>query len=55
MRIFRCLILSVLVIFALTFSNLAQADSYSKAIEVFKNSAAVQPFIGGQKFSFKPK
>ena len=45
MRIFRCLILSVLIIFALNFSNLAQADSYSNTIEVFKKSPAVQPFF----------
>ena len=45
MRIFRCLILSGLIIFALNFSNLAQADSYSNTIEVFKKSPAVQPFF----------
>ena len=45
MRIFRCFILSVLIIFALNFSNLAQADSYSNTIEVFKKSPAVQPFF----------
>jgi lipid-binding SYLF domain-containing protein len=45
MRIFRWFILSVLIIFALNFSNLAQADSYSNTIEVFKKSPAVQPFF----------
>ena len=45
MRIFRCFILSVFIIFALNFSNLAQADSYSNTIEVFKKSPAVQPFF----------
>ena len=45
MRIFRCFYLSVLIIFALSFSNLAQADSYSNTIEVFKKSPAVQPFF----------
>jgi len=45
MRIFRWFILSVLVIFALSFSNLAQADSYSNTIEVFKKSPAVKPFF----------
>ncbi len=45
MRIFRCFILSVFIIFGLNFSNLAQADSYSNTIEVFKKSPAVQPFF----------
>ena len=45
MMIFRCLILSVLIIFASNFSNLAQADSYSNAIDVFRKSPVVQPFF----------
>ena len=45
MMIFRYLILSVLIIFASNFSNLAQADSYSNAIDVFRKSPAVQPFF----------
>jgi lipid-binding SYLF domain-containing protein len=45
MRIFRCLILSTFIIFALNFSNSAQADSYSNTIDVFKKSPAVQPFF----------
>jgi len=45
MRIFRCLTLSLFFIFALNFSGLAQADSYSNAIGVFKKSPAVQPFF----------
>ena len=45
MRIFRCFILSVLIIFASNFSNLAQADSYSNTIDVFRKSPAVQPFF----------
>ncbi len=44
MRIFLCFILSIFLIFALSVSNLAQADSYSNTIGVFKKSPAVQPF-----------
>lgn len=45
MKVFRFCILLVMMIFASNFSNLAQADSYSNAIEVFKKSPAVQPFF----------
>ena len=45
MWILRCFILSFLIIFALNFSNFAQADSYSNTTEVFKKSPAVQPFF----------
>jgi lipid-binding SYLF domain-containing protein len=45
MKTFRfCILLSV-VMFAWSFSNLAQADSYSNTIEVFQKSPAVQPFF----------
>ena len=45
MRIYRFFMLLVLVISASNFSNLAQADSYSDTIDVFKKSEAVQPFF----------
>ena len=45
MKAFCNLILWVTVMLALNFSNLALADSYSNTIEVFKKSAAVQPFF----------
>ena len=45
MKTFRMFILLVAAIFASNFSNLAQADSYSDTIEVFKKSPAVQPFF----------
>lgn len=45
MRAFRFCILLVMVIFASYFSDLAQADSYSDAIEVFQKSPTVQPFF----------
>jgi lipid-binding SYLF domain-containing protein len=45
MKIFRFFILSISIIFALNFSTLAHADSYSNTIEVFKKSPAVQPFF----------
>jgi len=45
MRTFRFFICLIMVIFALNFSNFAQADSYSDAIEVFQKSSAVQPFF----------
>ena len=45
MRYFRFSILLVMMIFVSNFSNLAQADSYSNTIEVFKKSPAVQPFF----------
>ena len=45
MRIYRCLILAAIIISALTFSNMARADSYSDTIGVFKKSPAVQPFF----------
>jgi len=45
MRYFRLSILLVMMILVSNSPNLAQADSYSKAIEVFKSSPAVQPFF----------
>ena len=45
MRYFRLSILFVMMIVVSNSPNLAQADSYSKAIEVFKSSPAVQPFF----------
>lgn len=45
MRIFRCFILFIFVVFASNFSKLAQADSYSDAIGVFKKSNAVKSFF----------
>jgi lipid-binding SYLF domain-containing protein len=45
MRYFRLCILLVMMILVSNSPNLAQADSYSKAIEVFKSSPAVQPFF----------
>jgi len=45
MRHYRFFALSFMVIFVLIFSNMAQADSYSNTIGVFKKSPAVQPFF----------
>lgn len=45
MRIFNYIILGIIIILALIFPNLAQADSYSDAIGVFKKSPQVQPFF----------
>jgi len=45
MKLFSLLTLSLIMIFASNFSNLAQADSYSDSIEVFKKSPEVQPFF----------
>jgi lipid-binding SYLF domain-containing protein len=45
MKAFRILVLLLAVLFASDFSNLAQADSYSNTIDVFKKSPAVQPFF----------
>jgi len=45
MKTFRIVFLAVITIFAANLSNLAQADSYSDTIEVFKKSRAVQPFF----------
>jgi lipid-binding SYLF domain-containing protein len=45
MKAFRFYVLLAVLIFASNFSNLAQADSYSDAIEVFKKSPVVQPFF----------
>jgi len=45
MKPFRFHFLSDLVIFACIAPNLAHANRYSKAIEVFKESKAVQPFF----------
>ena len=45
MKYFRFSILLIMMIFVSNLSNLAQADSYSNTIEVFKKSPAVQPFF----------
>jgi hypothetical protein len=45
MKIFRFYVFLAVLILASNFSNLAQADSYSDAIEVFQKSQAVQPFF----------
>lgn len=45
MRTLRFFIFLIMVILASNFPNLAQADSYSDAIEVFQKSSAVQPFF----------
>ena len=45
MKTFRLFILLVTVMFALNYSNPAQADSYSSTIDVFKKAPAVQPFF----------
>jgi len=44
-KTFRFYVVLVMLLFASNFSNLAQADSYSDAIEVFKKPPAVQPFF----------
>jgi len=45
MKTFRFYVLLVIMIAASNFSSLAQADSYSNAIEVYKKSPQVQPFF----------
>ena len=45
MRIHRCLLFLAVMLVALNISTLAQADSYTNAIEVFNQSAAVQPYF----------
>jgi len=45
MRTFRFFALLIMMIVALNFSSLAQADSYSNTIEVFNKSQVVQPFF----------
>ena len=45
MRSLSFSVLLVLMIFASNHSNLAQADDYSQAIQIFKESGAVQPFF----------
>jgi lipid-binding SYLF domain-containing protein len=45
MKPLRFFVLLVVMIFASNASNLAHADSYSNAIDVFKKSSAVQPFF----------
>ena len=47
MRVFRFLVLLVMVILVSSFPNLAHADNYSDTIQVFKKSPAVQPFFKG--------
>jgi lipid-binding SYLF domain-containing protein len=47
MRAFRFCILLTMMVFAANLSSVAQADSYSDAIEVFQKSPAVQPFFKG--------
>ncbi len=44
-RIVKFAVLLILVISASNFPNLAQADSYSDTIDVFKKSKAVKPFF----------
>ena len=45
MKAFRFYVVLVTLIFASSFSNLAQADSSSEGIDVFQRSKAVQPFF----------
>jgi lipid-binding SYLF domain-containing protein len=45
MKFFRFSMIVVMMIFVSNFLNMAQADSYSNTIEVFKKSPAVQPFF----------
>ena len=45
MKFYRGVILSIFVILALSFSGIAQADSFSGTIDIFKKSPAVQPFF----------
>jgi lipid-binding SYLF domain-containing protein len=45
MKTISIFVLSLMVIFAANFASLAQADSYSDTIEVFKKSPKVQPFF----------
>ena len=45
MKVLRFCIVFAMIIFISNFSALANADSYSKAIEVFEKSPAVQPFF----------
>ena len=45
MRCLRFVILCFIIIFASSFYNLVQAEEYSKTIETFKKSSAVQPFF----------
>ena len=47
MRVLRLFVLLVMVILLSSYPNLAHADKYSNAIEVFKKSPAVQPFFEG--------
>ena len=44
-RIVKFAVLLILVISTSNFPNLAQADSYSDTIDVFKKSKAVKPFL----------
>lgn len=45
MRCLRFFIFCFIIIFASSFYNLAQAEKYSKTVETFKKSSAVQPFF----------
>ena len=45
MKYFRFFLFLLIMIFAFSFHNLVQADNYSKTIETFKKSPAVQPFF----------
>jgi lipid-binding SYLF domain-containing protein len=45
MKYFLFSMIVVMMIFVSNFFNMAQADSYSNTIEVFKKSPAVQPFF----------
>lgn len=45
MRFFRFLFLILTMSLAFNFHNLAQAEKYSRTVETFKKSPAVQPFF----------
>ena len=45
MRFFRFFLLIVIMSLAVNFQNLAQAEKYSRTVETFKKSPAVQPFF----------
>lgn len=45
MKTSRFFVLLVMIIFTSNFPNLAQADSYTDTVEVFKKSPSVQPFF----------
>ena len=45
MRFFRFFLLIVIMSLGVNFQNLAQAEKYSRTVETFKKSPAVQPFF----------